>query len=492
MLPFIMGIFVIDIGPELYWYVSNALLQDEIPLKHVQSIQIAEKEILQELPPIVILNGDDKSLLPDTFINKMRNHVFARNTLFIVVTSDTSSEFKKSLLIAGAAQILYRGAGYNPSPKFLAALVKWFSNIKTPDPQIFDFKPVLFPFEAEFTSYGRIGWISSTHCMIETNIDLNVGQSIEIKNPLFEELDIKNVKLECVEKNKVGRYYQYANSILCKISSKDRLKDPKKLEAWIINNTDISKHKPVKIIYIESDANYRDTIKQIIKMDKRYCARGFANLDEFQDVLDYQIPHLILINRAIIQQDKAKFEPIKNFVKNNFCYCITYSTNELCNALEFKKDYEFAMHSPGPIDLPLLESMIQKLEQKLPKDIKTDDKKLYLNKHSPYSRLSLHAPCKLTELSINGAGVELPFNLNNYCACEISSNAFAIANLGRTHYFRSFMNKSSTDSSRGNYHRLIFVGQTIKDNQLVKKAIELIAEFGHDRWSKGDTKLTNS
>ena len=484
-----MGIFVIDIGPELYWYVSTALLQDEIPLKHLQSIQVAEKEILQELPLIVILNGDDKTLLPDTFINKMRNQVFARNTLFIVVTSDSSAEFKKSLLIAGAAQILYGGVGYNPSPKFLAALVKWFKNTKTPDPQIFDFKPVPFLFEAEFTTYGRIGWISSTQCMIEANIDLNVGQSIEIKNPLFEELGIKNVKLECVEKNKVGRYYQYANSILCKITSKDMLKDPKKLEAWMLNNNDISKHKPVKIVYIESDADYRDTIKKIIKMDKRYCARGFANLDDFQNVLDSEIPHLILINRALIQKDKAKFEPIKNCVKNNFCYCVTYATNELFSVEEFKKNYEFAMHSQGPIELDLLESMIQKLEVKMPNELKTDDKKIYLNKHSPYSRLSLHAPCKLTELSLNGVGIELPFNLNNYCACEISSNAFTIANLGRTHFFRSFMSKSSTASSRGNYHRLICVGQTIKDSQLVKEAVELIAEFGHDRWSKGDTKV---
>ena len=483
-----MGIFVIDISPELYWYVSNALLQDEIPLKHVQSMQFAEKEILQELPEIVILNGDDKSHLPEQFINKIRNHVFARGTLFIVVTSDTSLEFKKNLLIAGAAQILYRGVGYNPSPKFLASLVKWFGNIKAPDAQIFEYKPVPFPAEGEFTSYGRIGWLSSTQCMIETNLDLNIGQSIDIKNPLFDELDIKNVTLECVEKNKVGRYYQYSNSLLCKISSKDKIKDPKKLEAWILNNVDISKHKPIKIVYFENDFDYRDKIKQIIKTDKRYCARGYSQLDDLQDILDYQLPHLVLINRALIEEDKIKFEAMKNFVKSNFCYCVTYATTEPFGVEEFKKNYEFAMHSAGAIDLPLLESMIKMLEKKLPPNLQTDDKKVYLNKQSAYSRISFHATCKVTELSLNGAGVELPFNMSNYCACEISSSSFAIAKLGRTNFFRSFISKPSTDSSRGKYHRLIFVGQTVKDNQLVKTAIDLIKKFGYENWLKGDTK----
>ncbi|MDD4973797.1 MAG: hypothetical protein PHY93_05570 [Bacteriovorax sp.] len=488
MLKLSMGITVIDQGPELYWFVSNALLQDEIPLKHLQSIQAGEKNILLELPEIVIINGDDKSLIPEQFISKMRNHVFARNTLFIVMTADTSIEFKKNLLIAGAGQILYRGRGYSPSPKFFSALIKWFLNNKNPDAQIFDYKPVPFPSEAEFTSYGRVGWLSPSHCMIEANIDLIPGQSIEITNSLFDELDIKNVKLECVEKNKVGRYYQYTNSMLCKITSKDQIRDPKKIEAWIQNNLDISKHKPIKVVYFENDPEYRDKIRQMVKADKRYCARGYANLKEFQEVLDYQLPHLVLINRALIQKDKAQFESMRAFVKSNFCYCVTYANSELFGVEEFKKNYEFAMHSPTPIDLPLLESMIQKLEEKLPENLKTDDKKFYLNKHSPYSRINLHASCKLTELAINGAGVELPFGISNFCACEISSNSFVVANMGRTQFFRSFINKPSNDSSKGTYHRLIFMGQNVKDNDLVKETIELITEYGYERWLKGETR----
>lgn len=479
-----MGILVIDQGPELFWFVSNALLQEEIPLKHIQSISAGEKNILQDLPEIVIINGDDKSLQPEQFIGRMRNHVFARNTLFIVVTADMSIEFKKSLLIAGAGQIFYRGRNFSPSPKFFASLVKWFLNTKDPDPQIFDYKPVAFPTEAEFTSYGRIGWLNPTHCMIETNINLNPGQKIEIKNPLFDELEIKNTHLECVEKNKVGRYYQYANSLLCKIQSKDQPKDSKKLEAWIMNNQDISKHKAIKVVYFESDPDYRDEIRQMIKSDKRYCARGYASLENLQEILNYQLPHLVLVNRALIQKDKSKFEAMKNFIKNNFCYCVTYANSDLFKVDEFKKNYNFAMHSPTPINLSLLESMIQKLEEKLPDHLKTDKKKIYLNKYSAYSRLSLHSSCKITELALSGAGIELPFSLNNFCACEIASNAFAIANMNRGQFFRSFSNKIT---NRGVYHRLVFMGQNAKDNEEVKETIEKINEIGIERWLSGDS-----
>lgn len=483
-----MRITVIDQGPELYWFVSNALSQDEIPLKHIQSIDTGEKNILKELPEIVILNGDDKSLLPEFFIDKMRNHVFARNTLFIVFTADTSAEFKRSLLVAGAAQILYRGRGFSPSPKFFATLIKWLSTSSNPDPQLFDYKPVPFPAEAEFTSFGRLGWISPTQCMIETSINLNPGQAIEIKNTLFDELEIKNLKLECIENNKVGRYYQYANSVLCKIISKDNAKDSRKIESWIKNNQDISKHKPIRVVYFESDFVYRDKIKSIIKADKRYCARGYTHLDDFQEVLNYQLPHLVIINRELIQKDKAKFEPIKAFIKDNFCYCITYSTSEIFNNIEeYKTNYEFAIHSPAAIDLPLLESMIKMLENKLPDNLKTDAKKIYLSKHSAYSRLSLHADCKLTEVGLSGAGVELPFTLANFCSCEISSNSFTVAKMVRAQLFRSFLFKNSTDSSKGKYHRLVFMGQKTKDNELVKEAIELLTQFGYERWLKGDT-----
>ena len=483
-----MGITVIDQGPELFWFVSNALSQEEIPLKHVQGTIPGEQSILQELPEIVILNGDDKSLLPEKFINKMRNHVFARNTLFIVFTADTSLEYKKSLLVAGAGQVIYRGRGFSPSPKFFAALIKWFLNNKTPDPQIFDYKPVGFPADGDFVTFGRIGWISSTHCMIETNVELNTGQSVEIESTLFDELDIKNLKLECLEKNKVGRYYQYSNSLLCKIHSKDPEKDSKKISAWIKNNQDISKHKPIKVVYFESDPDYRDDIRQMIKSDKRYCARGYAALDDLKEIFNYQMPHLILVNRAMIQKDKVKFEVLKNLLKDNFCYCVTYATSEIFDIEEFKKNYPYAMHSPSLINLPLLESMIKKLEDKLPDHLKSDDKKIYLNKHSPYSRFLIHSPCKLTEISANGAGVELPFAITNFCACEITCKAFAVAEMSQAQFFRSFSNKIK---SSGVYHRLIFMGQNVRDNELVREAIDKITAVGFDRWLVGDTQVNS-
>lgn len=482
-----MSIAVIDQGPELYWFVSNALLQTEIPLRHLQTLSSGEEYILQNLPHIVIVNGDDKTLRPDEFINKMRNHVFARNTLFIVFTADTSIEFKKTLLYAGAGQILYRGRGFSPSPKFFAGLVKWFLNPKDPDPNVIDYKITPFPYQADFQTFGRVGWTDGHQMLVECNINLEPGQMIDVKNSLFDELEIKNVKLECLEKNKVGRYYQYANSLLCKIHSKDTLKDAKKLEAWVENNQDVSKHKPVKMVYFEAEADYRDEIRKMIKVDKKYCARGYSSLNNLEDVLQYQLPHLILINRALIQKDKAKFEAIRNFVKNNFCYCITYANSEVFSAEDFKKDYEFAMHSPKALDLPLLESMIAKLEEKLPDHLQTDKKKIYLNKYSPYSRINFCAEGKIKEIALSGAGIILPFALSNFCACEIRSNSFNIADMNHAQFFRTFSSKKVED---GLYHRMVFMGQNVKDNEKVREALRLIEKVGLDKWLAGEIDIT--
>ena len=479
-----MSIIVIDQSPELFWFVSNSLIADEIPLKHFKTAGTGEKFILQELPEIVIVNGDDKSLEPEKFINRMRNHVFARHILFIVVTSDMSVNYKKNLLIAGAGQVLYRGIGFSPSAKFFNSIVKWFQTKNDPDPQIFDYSAVPFTADADFTSYGRLGWLSSTHCMIETNIDLNPGQKIELKNALFSELAIENLQLECVEKNKAGRYYQYSNSLMCKIISKDPPRDADKINSWIGKNKNISKHKPIKLIYFESDPNYREVIKNVVKEDKRYCVRGFSTLDDIENILETQLPHLILIDRAMIEKDKTKFDIIKNFVKANLCYCITYALQDNPNIEEFKKDYDFALHSLNPIDISLLESMLVKLEIKLPPNQKTDPWKVYFNKHSEYSRVTLHSQCMIKELALNGASIILPFSINNFCACEIGCNAFTNADMNRVQFFRCFNSKKLAS---GPIHRLIFMGQNTKDNENLKVTIEKITEFGYDKWLVGDT-----
>ena len=312
---------------------------------------------------------------------------------------------------------------------------------------------------------------------------MSPGQKIDCKSSIFTELEIDNVQLECVEKNQVGRYYQYANSLKCKINTKNSAQDADKIKAWIGKNYSISKHKPIKIIYFESDPVYREDIKNIIKEDTRYCARGFVSLDDIETTLDIHLPHLVIINRALIEKDKVKFEVIKEFTKKHLCYCITYDGRELFNVQEYKKNYEFAMHTNKPIEISLLESMIKKLESKLPEDQKTDPWKVYLNKHSLHSRLSLLSPCKIKEITLNGASLSLPFSINEFCACEISSNAFNVADMNRTQFFRCFNSKVSSGVE---IYRLIFMGQSTKDNHNVKNAIEKINEVGYDRWVVGD------
>ncbi len=476
-----MAIAVIDQGAELYWFASSALLQDEIPLKHLSSIQSGEKYLLEELPTIVILNGDDSSIHAEKFIAKIRNHVFARNTLFIVVTADTSPEYKKALIIAGAGQILYRGKGYNPSPKFFRSLIKWFMSIRNPDPQSIEYKPVPFEIAGEFSTFGRIGWISSSQCFIESNLDLSPGQSIELRNTLMDELEIKDAKITVVEKNTVGRYYQYANSYLCRIESKHTTKDHNRIGAWIQANQSISKYKPIKVVYYEQNATNREDIKGMIKLDQRYCARGFANLENFLEELETQLPHLILIDRQLIEANKAKFEPLKNFIKTHSCYCVTYDNDSKTSLEDYKKNFDFAMHVPNKVESELLEMMIKKLEEKLFAGKEDTSKfRVYFNKYSPYSRISLHAPCQVTELAITGIGVQLPYVMASYCAFEITAQGFTHLALNRMQYFRTFINKKL---SNGAYHQCVFIGQTVKDNELIKKTVEEIKQVGFDKWN---------
>ena len=484
-----MGIIVIDQSPDLFWYVSAALREDEIPLKHLPSIAVAEQMILQDMPAIVVMSGDDGSEKVIKFISKIRNHVFARSTLFIVFTSNSDPIEKREYLIAGAGFVLFRSTGQNTNPKFFRGLVKWFLTVKTPEQQIFEYKPVAFKTESEFTTYGRIGWASSTHILIETNIALEPGESIDFQNPLFEELEIKGARVQCIEKNKVGRYYQYSNSLLCKWTSKNTERDQKTLASWIKQNQKISKNKSVKIVFFEPEFDYRKTIREMVKVDARFCARGYHTLEDFSDILEYQRPQLVLINRLLIQQDKNKFEPIKKYVANNFCYCVTYATDSMLDIEEFKKQYEFAMHSQNPIELELLDAMISKLQAKMPSDSPVEeDQKIYFNKNSVYSRITMSGACLLTELSDIGCGVLIPYTLSNFCGVEISAHPFVIAKIPRNQFFRVFFSKSGSDRSKGIYHRTIFVGSNFKDTDSIIETMNLITLYGYDRWLIGDTE----
>lgn len=477
-----MSIAVIDQGAELFWFVSGALISDEIPLKHLKTKDTAEEFILHDLPLIVVINDDDSTIDSAKFIGKMRNHVFARNTLFIVVTSETTPEHKRDLIISGAGQIFYKVKGQNPSPKYFRNVIKWFLNIKNPDPQVIEYKPVPFSFEGEFTTYGRVGWISHSLCLIEINLELKVGDTIEMQNDLFDELDIKEAKLSVLEKDTIGRYYQYTHGYLCKIISKKADQDKKKLTSWIESNQDISKHKPIKVVYFEQDPENRKLIKDMIKFDKRYCARGYSHLENFIENLNFQLPHLILIDRQLISANKKKFDALKKFLETHFCYCITYDNQNLTNIEEFKKDYNFIMHLPQKIEINLLESMIIKLEEKLNETIKDPElKKVYLNKYSPYSRLSIKSPCHVTELAISGIGLELPFPLSPYCAFEITVQGFTRLSLNRMQFFRNVFSKRTPTAY---YHQCLMLGQTITDNTLIKMTVEKIKEEGFEKWKQ--------
>lgn len=458
-------------SPELYWYVSNALSSLNLPLTHYTNSSHAEKVVYNELPDIVILNGDDGQLNTAQFIGKMRNHVFARNVHCIVFTSDTSFEYKKALIIQGASFVFYKHHATQTDPKDFKRCVEWLLNYKTTDQHPFDTKALKTHFTGELTSWGRIGFINELHLLIESNIELNPGESIAITSPLLNDLAIKDARFVCIEKNNIGRYYQYNHSLLGRIESRHTEQDRKKIKAWIADNTEISRGKPVKIIYFESDANYRDQITTMLKMDKKYCARGFKNIKNFAKILEHQLPHLILINRKLINQNKTEFDAIKKFVKTNFCFCITYDLDNTIDILEYKKNYPQFMHVDRPLDEKILESMILKLSEKMPKTMEDNDK-LIFNKHSPYSRIAFHSEILINEVCEDYIGLRIPYLLNPYCSMEISSNLFVKLKLNHLGIFRAIECKKGNKTNEGILHRSIFIGMSPKDNEIIRESLK--------------------
>lgn len=454
-----MSILVIDMSPELFWYVSNSLGAQDMPLKHVPDAKQAINLIQKELPKIVVLNHDDPNLNVGDLIGKMRNHVFARNILFLVFSSNYSLESRRQLVIQGAAQVFYRLGNNFPKPKVFANTVHWLLNLKNKENK-FEFDYVPLESEAQVTTWGRIGQISEQEFIIEANLDINPGESINITSPIFEDLQIKNVNFICTEKNTSGKYYQYANSFKGRITSKHSDQDIKKIAAWIQANETISKNKPVKIVFFEADANQRDTITQMIKLDKKYCARGYSDLEDFDKTLEYQKPNLILINRNLIQKYKSQFDAIKRFIKNNFCYCVTYSTDELLDVNEFKKNYDFAVHSTLPINQQLLESMVNKLEAKMPDESKI--KKVIPNKHSPYSKIAFHFDANLVQISKGSILIQTETALANYCSLQVEASKFVSIGLTHQQLFRVIGTKVNSQSKKFQ-HQLLFIGPTMKE-----------------------------
>jgi len=473
-----MSLFVVDQSPELFWYVSNSLISLELPLKHIPDLTTSESHIFNELPKIVIINADSTPNDLEKYIAKMRNHIFARNILFIIFTSDSSMNFRRKLVIAGASQVFYRNKTQFPDSKLFLQTIKWILNYKVNEFEMDQEKKFPFQSVGELTTWGRIGTLSSNLISFESNLDLSVGQKIKTEAEIFTELNFKNCELEILKKDHFGRYYQYAHSYAAKIHSKNSEDDLKTLKSWLENNGSISKSKFVKIVYFEPSPEYRNTITQMIKLDKSFGARGYADLENFEEALNFQLPQLILINRKLIQQSKNKFDYIKRFLKNNLCYLITYEIVSELNLKDFQTQYPFAMHSQTPLEISLLESMIEKLEKKLP-DLETPDNPIIVfGKHSPYSRISFHLDIQIEEIGANSLYLRSKLKLSPYCAVEINSPVFQTHRLTRPQIYRCSKLSKASENNMGQLHKFIHIGKSQKEADLIETALnEIEAEI---------------
>ena len=478
-----MSITIVDQSPELFWFIRGLLQDGEVPIRHIKTAPVAKLNILQEFPNIVIINADDKAIGCEEFIKDVKGNIFFGDTKFIVVTGDSSIETTKNLLLAGASQILYRTKTDGLLPEYCEKLIKWFLEIADPSPKIFDSKLVTFETEAELTSYGRMNWLSPTHCLIESDIDLRIGYVINVKNLLFEELEIKNVKLKYIEKNKIGRNYNLSFSYLCKIDCDEPVKAQKKIQSWIKQNYNFSKYKSVKILFCEDDFELQENLQKLIENGERYVARGTKDLEKLKELLEHELPQLIFIKRELIQKQKDHFENVRGYLRNHFGYCITYSDTGIADIEEFKKTYDFGMHIPKLVDSQFLESMVRMLEKKLPADLLQDDTKFYINKKSIYSRFSLHDTCKITGIDTMGIAVELPFEIHNFGMCEIAAHSFFMTDMSRNQYLRIFNFKKVNEIKR---YRMIFLGQTSKTKKTLTDNLFSIEKVGYDKWLKGE------
>lgn len=479
-----MSILVFDKNPELFWYVSGVLRETNIALKHLTSVDDGEEAILRDLPKLVILNAGSELDSVSEIIFKMRNHVFARDTIFIVFTTAVDPQLRRSYLVAGSGYIVHHAKGSFPQPAFFLTVIKWLLNYKKSNEEFFEFTPTEFPAEVDWTGFGRVGWVSENYILLEANLALEPGEIIDIKSSIFEDIGLRKMSVECIEKNTIGRYYQYANTLLCKINFENSLTDKANLMSWLKANKQLSKSKSIKVLFFESDPKYRETIRQMIKLDKQYCARGYSSLENFAAVLDYQLPELILVDRVLIEEEPEEFEAIRKFLANHACYCVTYDATKKVSMKNYKKKYEFALHTKDPVNLPLLEEMIRLLGKKknATHEIYDSELKLYCSKTSAYSRFTFHTKCQLTEMSENCVGIVFPYQMSKFCGFELSSKTFAVADLTQSQFFRVLFSKKATTRFSGIYHRCIFLGHSKKETDSIKKHLKLILDMSFPAW----------
>ncbi len=210
-------ILVIDRSPESFWITSNAVGSiEELKLSHVDKIENAEDAITRELPQLVIFNADDPELNAIELVRKMRNKVFARHVPFLAITKSTDMTFRRELLIAGVSQIVYRKQGEDFDLVYLKNIILWILNSDEPSKDLFEYTPQPFTNKARMTLYGRIGWISETHTLIESYLELKPGEKVEINSPLFEEIGVSALGV-CEKVNHVGRYYKYSSTMLLRL-----------------------------------------------------------------------------------------------------------------------------------------------------------------------------------------------------------------------------------------------------------------------------------
>lgn len=473
-----MEIVIIDHGPELFWYVSNAMVNEPVHLKHIKTKQAALDHIFKELPEIVIVNGDDTDFDVTELISKIRNHAFLRNIQFIVSTGNSSLDFRRNLMMSGAGYILFRNKnGYTTPVQYFKNILRWFLNARASDANSFQDKGIEVKVEANGVTFGRLNTIYyDGTCLIENNLDLNPGDRFEVDTAIFEELGLKDVNFRVLKKDHVGRYYQYAHSYLCQIEFADPTKHLSSFQLWLDHNYKISKNKNIKVVYFETLPHYREELRQTMKSDTKYCSRGYKNLNDITYVLEYQRPDFILVNRTLMESDIQNFSKIKDYLKKNNCYLVTYCENQISkeDLDKIKSEHPYGLHSNGLVELTTLNTMVEKVIAGKP----VEQKNIVLGKHSPYSRINIQLKAEILELGEFSISFRSNLKSDRFLALSLNSFFFNKIQLGKNQLFRVYDIKAGSAP----IHRAIFICQNNTERELVKEAIKKIKELGFEKF----------
>ncbi|MBD65718.1 MAG: hypothetical protein CME62_10960 [Halobacteriovoraceae bacterium] len=256
----------------------------------------------------------------------------------------------------------------------------------------------------------RIGYVGVNHFHIETNSYLPVGEILEVDtHPLIEIMPSRKVYISHFSNTDLyyNKRFSYdlefiyidndffsktnQNWLLYKkikadpksIESIDKVTQKeiqndmqarkeafgptrKKIDLWLEDKKDRVFPKMLKIMLVDHTLDFVREVKGKIE-DFPYSLNVQTKLTDHYYQIDRWLPHLIVLKQdeevntaEVTQEILEKIKSIKNYKP----YVLVFNTQESHTVLNEKKTYDHVLYHPGPVHLPEIRRMAQKLDEK--------------------------------------------------------------------------------------------------------------------------------